>query len=234
VCLAVLLGVLLGSPTLLVQAENNQRMLTQDRVIAALRQYIREHSVWSPEQVEVVLQSFTPTPLPEGEIEIDFLKQTQGLTPGRHRFLLGVQINGREEARLWIDADVKVFVEVLVTSQPLAHFEPLSPDKVRLERRNLGESPAQPFTSFNDIQGKLAARPIEVNQVLAASLVELPQVIRRGATVSLRYESVGIRVEAPGRAMEPGRVGDRIRVENPDSGKVVEGQILDDRSVRVN
>jgi flagella basal body P-ring formation protein FlgA len=145
-----------------------------------------------------------------------------------------VQINGREEARLWIDADVKVFVEVLVTSQPLAHFEPLSPDKVRLERRNLGESPAQPFTSFNDIQGKLAARPIEVNQVLAASLVELPQVIRRGATVSLRYESVGIRVEAPGRAMEPGRVGDRIRVENPDSGKVVEGQILDDRSVRVN
>jgi flagella basal body P-ring formation protein FlgA len=29
-------------------------------------------------------------------------------------------------------------------------------------------------------------------------------------------------------------VGDRIRVENPSSGKVVEGQILNDRTVKVN
>jgi flagellar basal body P-ring formation protein FlgA len=59
-------------------------------------------------------------------------------------------------------------------------------------------------------------------------------VMRRGSAVTLVYESAGIRVETPGRAVEPGRVGDRIRVENADSGKVIAGQILDERTVRVN
>ncbi len=234
VCFVIVLGLLWERVALPVGAEGNQQMVTQERVVQALRQYILEHSAWRPEQVDVTLYSFAPLPTPEGEMELTFLKQSHGLTPGRHRFLLGVQVNGREETRLWIDAEVKVFTEVVVTSQPLAHYEAISPEKVRPERRDLGEAPLQPFTSVKDIEGKLAAYPIEVNQVLAASMVDLPRVIRRGSSVALVYESAGIHVETPGRAVEPGRVGDRIHVENPDSGKVVEGQIIDERTVRVN
>jgi flagella basal body P-ring formation protein FlgA len=227
-------GLLLGCLSFSAGAEGDRQMLTQDRVVQALRQYVLEHSAWRPDQVEVDLHAFTPLSTPDGEVEIVFLKQDRGPTPGRHHFLLGARVNGREETRVWIDADVKVFEKVVVTSQPLAHYEAISREKVRLERRDLGETPGQPLTSIGELEGKLAAAPIEINQALTASMVALPQVIRRGATVALVYESAGIRVETSGRAVEPGRVGDHIHVENPDSGKVLEGQILDERTVKVN
>jgi flagellar basal body P-ring formation protein FlgA len=227
-------GLLLGCLALSATAESKPQLLTQERVAQTLQRYILEHSAWRSDQVEVDLHSFSPLAVPEGEIGIVVLKPNLGVTPGRHSFLLGVQVNGREEARVWVDTDVKVFTEVVVTSQPLAHLEPIAPEKVRLERRDLGETPLQPVTSTEELEGKLAARSISVNQVLTTSMVDLPRVMRRGSAVALVYESAGIRVETLGRAVEPGRVGDRIRVENADSGKVIEGQILDERTVRVN
>lgn len=227
-------GLLLGCVALSASAEDKPQALTQERVVQTLQRYILEHSAWQSDQVEVALRSFSPLAMPEGKIGVVVLKPNVGVTPGRHSFLIGVQVNGREEARVWVDADVKVFAEVVVTSQPLARLEPVTPEKVRLERRDLGETPLQALTSIEELDGKLAARSLSVNQVLTASMVDLPQVLRHGSAVTLLYESAGIRVETPGRAVEPGRIGDRIRVENADSGKVVEGQILNERTVRVN
>jgi flagella basal body P-ring formation protein FlgA len=223
----------LGFP-LSAQTEGNRQALSPDRVVETLRQYVLERSAWRPDQVEVVLRSFTPPMLSDGTVDLVVLKPTRGVTPGLRRFLVAIQVNGREEARLWVDSEVQVFENVVVTSQPLAHYESVTPDKVRLERRNLGDLPLQPLTSLDTLAGRQVSRPIEVNQVVTASMMELPRVIRRGSVVTLVYESVGLHVETPGRATEPGRVGDRIRVENPSSGKVLEGQILDDRRVRVN
>lgn len=208
--------------------------LSQERVVETLRHYVLERSVWRPDQVDIVLRSFTPPPAPEGNVELVVLKPTRGITPGLHRFLVAVHVNGQEEMRLWVDSDVRVFEDVVVTSQPLAHYEPITPDKVRLERRNLGDLSLQPFTSLAALAGQQASRPIEVNRVVTAAMVEFPRVIRRGSMVTLVYESAGLYIETAGRATEPGRIGDRIRVENPSSGKVLEGQVLDDRRVRVN
>lgn len=215
-------------------AEEGGQILSPERVVEAVRQHVLDRSVWRPEQVEILLRSFTPPSLPSGAVELTILKPTRGVTPGPRHFLVSAQVNGREEARFWVDSEIQVFDNVVVTSQPLAHYEPISPQKVRLERRNLGDIPTQPLTSFDALEGRQAARSVEVNRVLTASMVELPKVVRRGGVVTLVYESAGLHVETVGKALEPGRVGDRIRAENPSSGKVVVGEILDDRRVRVN
>ncbi len=232
-CLVLLAALLCFCPAG-VDAEGERLPLSGERVTETLRRYVLEQSAWRPEQVEIVLRSFALPPVPDGEIDLVILKPNHGVTPGVHRFLLSVRVNGREEARFWVDAEVRVFANVIVTSQPLAHYELLSAEKVRVERRDLGSLPLQPLMSLEELNGKQAARPIEVNQVLTAAMVELPRVIRRGGAVTLVYESAGLRVETTGRAAEPGRVGDRIHVENPSSGKIVEGHILDERTVKVN
>jgi flagella basal body P-ring formation protein FlgA len=116
----------------------------------------------------------------------------------------------------------------------VAHYEVLTPENIRLERRDVSRLAARAFTAFEQVEGKQAARPIEINQILTPTMIELPQVIRRGSSITLLYESAGLRVETPGRAAEPGRVGDHIHVENPSSGKVLEGEVVDARTVRVN
>ena len=215
-------------------AEESDQILSPECVVETLQQYVLEHSVWQPEQVEIFLRSFSPPSLPKGTVGLAVLKPTRGVTPGPRHFLISAQVDGREEARFWVDSEIQVFEDVVVTSQPLAHYETISREKVRLERRNLADIPTQPLTSFDALEGRQAARPVEINRVLTTSMVERPRVIRRGGIVTLVYESVGLHVETVGKALEAGRVGDRIRIENSSSGKVVEGEILDDRRVRVN
>lgn len=208
--------------------------LTKERVEETLRRYLVEHSPWQPSQIEVELHSFPPLSLPSGPVTMRIVKPTRGITPGTRRFLLAISVGGQEEARLWVETEIRVFGEVIVTSRPLAHHETIRPEDVRLERRDLSALPTRTFTEIAEVLGRQAAQAIAVNQTLTPSLVELPRVVRRGSAVMLVYETAGLRVEAPGRAAEPGKVGDRIRVENPSSGKVLEGQILDARTVRVN
>lgn len=216
-----------------VVAEEGQ-VIGKEQVENSLRHYVLEHGPWQPSQVEVGVRSFTPLSLPTGPVEMRILAPNRGITPGPRRFLLAVEVGGEEVKRVWVETTIRVFDEVVVTSRPLAHYEAISLDTVRLERRDLSTLSTRAFTKIEEVVGRQAARAIEVNETLTPSAVELPRVVRQGSTVTLVYESAGLRVEMRGRAGEPGKVGDTIRVENPSSGKVLEGRILDAHTVRVN
>ena len=69
--------------------------------------------------------------------------------------------------------------------------------------------------------------------MLTPSLVAEPPVIRRGQRVSLVSSGTGIAVRAPGEALAEARTGQRLRVKNLSSGKVVEGIALSSGSVEV-
>jgi flagella basal body P-ring formation protein FlgA len=167
-------------------------------------------------------------------VKLRIVRPTKGVTPGPRRFLLAVEAGGRQVTRVWVRAEVRVFGEVVVTSRPLAHHEVITPEAVRIERRDLSSLRTHALTAVEDAVGRQAARAIAVNEILTPTLVELPQVVQRGSTVTVVYQSGGVRVELPGRATEPGKVGETIRVENPSSGKILQGQIIDAHTIWVH
>ncbi len=217
-----------------IHAGETQRVLTKDKVETTLRRFVLERSPWQPEQVQVIVRSFTPIPLKPGRMVLRVLRPRKGITPGRHSFLLAVELKGKEAARVWVRAELKVYGEVVVTSRPLARHQSISFEDVRIEWRDLGSLSTRPYRDVIETIGKQASRSIEVNKIVSPSMVTLPKVIRRGRAVSLVYETSKMKVEALGQAMEDGRVGDVIRVKNPSSGQLLQGRILDGRTVRVN
>ena len=58
--------------------------------------------------------------------------------------------------------------------------------------------------------------------MLTASVVEFPILVRRGDRISIRSHSGGISVRANAEALDNGRYGERIRVRNLQSAKVIE------------
>ena len=64
-------------------------------------------------------------------------------------------------------------------------------------------------------------------------ILDSPQVIRRGEMVTIIGESQQLVVRAKGRAEEPGRLGERIRVKNLSSDREVVGTVADNRMVVV-
>ena len=67
--------------------------------------------------------------------------------------------------------------------------------------------------------------------VLSADHVEQVPVIFRGDEVELVAASSGIWVSARGVAVQDGSVGNRIRVRNRDSGRIVQGTVMDNGTV---
>jgi flagella basal body P-ring formation protein FlgA len=208
--------------------------LTPEKVAAALHRYAAEHGPWRPENIEVRILPFEPVTMPMGWTSIRVLRPTTGIKPGLHSFLIAAVSAGKEQARLWVKADLRVIEEVVVSSQPLASKEIVKPSDVRLERRDVSGLYVRPFYRIDEVVGQQASRTIPVNETLTQRSIEPPTVLRRGSAVVLLYETGSLRVESPGISEEPGRTGEMIQVKNPTSGKLLRGVVLDGRMVRVN
>jgi flagella basal body P-ring formation protein FlgA len=210
------------------------QLLTQEKMETVVRQRVLADGPWKAENIEVRVLPFQPVSLPSGNVSYRILKPTKGITPGLQNILMAAEVGGKEAARLWIKAELRVFDEVLVTSYPLAHHEVVSADKVRLERRDISSVTARPLSRIEEVEGLQTTRAIEVNEVLTQKSLERRILIRRGSPIILVYESGSLRVETPGVAEEGGKAGDFIQVKNPTSGKLMRGLVLDERTVRVN
>jgi flagella basal body P-ring formation protein FlgA len=218
----------------MAQSAAPQQSLSKEKVEAVLRQYVLQNAPWRPEDVEVRVIPFAAMALPNGPVSYRVANSTRGVTPGLHNFLVAADIGGKEAAKIWIKTEIKIFDEVVVSSYPLAHHEPVRAKDVRLERRDVSALSARPFTRIEDVAGQQAARAIEVNEILTQKSVDRPTVVRRGSPITLVYETGALRVETQGLAEEGGKLGDLIQVKNPTSGKLLRGVVLDGRTVRID
>jgi flagella basal body P-ring formation protein FlgA len=210
------------------------QVLSQEQVEQTLRQYILKMGPWQAEQIEVRALSYKPVPLPPGKLVVRVLKPGKGISPGVQSFLLGAEVGGKEESQIWVRTEIRVSENVVVSARPLAYRQMIGPEDVRLDWREINSFAPGPFTKIEDALGKQVARAMNANEMLTPSLAELPQVVRHGSAVMLVYESAYLRVETAGEAVQAGKVGDVIRVKNPASGKMLQGVVLDGRTVRVS
>jgi flagella basal body P-ring formation protein FlgA len=209
-------------------------MLTPDKVASALQRHIALHSSWKAENLEVRVSPFQPVSLAEETASLRVLRPLNGISPGQQSLLVAAESGGKEQARLWIRADVRVFEDVVVSSQALASQEIVRDGDVRLERREVSGLHARPFYRIDDVVGQQVARAIQVNETLTQKKLERPAVMRRGNAVTLLYDTGALRVETPGIAEENGRINELIQVKNSSSGKLLRGKVLDGRMVRIN
>jgi len=214
--------------------EKAGQLLTQPQVERALGRYVVDRGPWKADQVEVKALSFKPVPLRAGRLALRVVQAAKSIAPGVQTFLVAAEVAGREESRLWVRSEVKIFDNVVVSTRPLAHRATIAPDDVRLDWREIGAAAPRPFTKIEDVLGKQISRSTNANEVLTVAQAEPPQVVRHGGPVVLVYENAYLRVETAGEALQAGKVGETIRVKNPASGKLLQGVVLDGRTVRVS
>ena len=232
--LALALSLILLASVASAHAGNQGQTLTKERIEAVLRQYVLERAAWKPENVEVRLVPLQPITVPLGQLSFRVLRPNQSLPPGLNSFLVSVDVAGKEEARLWLKTEIRIFDDVVVSSVPLAHHEVVNAKDVRVARRDISALSVRPFTRIEDVIGQQAARAIEVNEVLTQKSLERPTLMKRGSSITLVYETGSLRIETSGTAEEGGKMGDFIQVKNASSGKVLRGVVLDGRMVKVN
>ncbi len=152
------------------------------------------------------------------------------LQPGRNGVELGC------ESPWWrqnLAIQLQIFKPVVVLARAAGIDQTLGHDDISLVRHDIGSLSKEFFTAPEQVTGMKIRRNLRAGTVLSGDMLVSPQLIGRGEQVNIRVIRAGIRIEMKGTALENGKEGDRIRVRNEQSQRIVTGVVLERGLVQV-
>lgn len=147
---------------------------------------------------------------------------------------VGVRCPSGKKWSLYVSAKISVFGEVLVATRAIPRATHLGPSDVTFERRDLSRLPYGYFTDPAELDGMMTKRRLNAGTVLTPSSLQEAPMVKRGERVILSIDTGGLQIRAAGTAMQEGSRGQRIRVRNINSKRIVEGVIIGPGLVEIN
>jgi flagella basal body P-ring formation protein FlgA len=134
---------------------------------------------------------------------------------------------------VWLPVAVESEAPVLVARRALSRGDvPAAADFEAARRRVPGL--ASEFVADTSVLGvHRLRRPIAAGEALAADLLESPPLVQRGQRVTAISRSAGIEVRVAADAMANAAAGDRLRLRNPATGRMLEGTVQPDGTVAI-
>ena len=152
---------------------------------------------------------------------------------GRFSALLSVAGEAMEPIHMRVTGRVDDTVELPVATARLLAGSVLRAEDVHMARVHMTVIRGEVVHRPDDAIGMQVKRQIAAGQPLVLAELMRPSMVQKGAIVLMVLDSPGIALTAQGQAMEPGAIGERIRVLNPVSRAVVEAEVIGPDRVRV-
>ena len=164
-------------------------------------------------------------------------KKLEAFLPSGGRSLgnttIGVRCSGITPWQVYVPATVRVFDRVLIATHPLNRGTILSASDFRVEERDLTTLTTGFLTDPRLAVGKQTRQIIPAGSVLTPTLLEGQKLVRRGDFVVVVANTAGLEVRGRGQAMGDGAAGDRIKVRNPLTKKIIDAIVTTNGHVRV-
>jgi flagella basal body P-ring formation protein FlgA len=101
---------------------------------------------------------------------------------------------------------------------------------VEVTNRNLAQGYA---SEVNEVEGLVTTRTLLPGRTIMVASLKQPSAMKRGDKILLVYDNGSLRITAAGTPLADGAVGELIQVRNTDTGVILSGTIMPDRSVLV-
>ena len=86
---------------------------------------------------------------------------------------------------------------------------------------------------IDEVDGKVAKRTLLPGKFIPVSALRDPYVVEAGKAVAVIYRNGALTIRATAVPLQPGSIGDMLRMRNADSGKIFTGIVMADGTVRV-
>jgi len=150
------------------------------------------------------------------------------------RTTVGVRCADAGGWTVYVPVAVEVEAPVLVLRRALARRARVEALDVELQTRRLPGISANFLNDVNALQGRRLRRALSAGTPLTTDVLDRDVLVQRGQSVTLIASNGGIEIRAQGRALTDGSEQDRVRVQNVNSLKVVEGVVENAGTVRVD
>jgi len=149
------------------------------------------------------------------------------------RMPIGVSCRRGAEWTIYVPVVVESEIPVLVLRTPVVRGARIDEGDVAVETRRVSGFPVGYVADTRALERHTAARPLPAGTVLTVDALTADFIVHSGEQVTLLASAGGIEVHAAGKALADGHEGSRIRVQNLNSLKIVEGVVDSDRVIRV-
>lgn len=143
-----------------------------------------------------------------------------------------VRCDGDAPWSIYVPLQIALFYELPVASRNMARGDVVGAADIQITLVNSTGQRQGQIDSSNGIIGKSLRRAIRQGEVFRNSQLEMPTVIKRGDLVSILTQAGPISVSSTGTAMSQGKTGDKIRIKNNQSDRVIMAEVIEAGSVR--
>lgn len=158
------------------------------------------------------------------------------LAPGARsvgKTTVGVRCAAPKPWGLYVPASVDVYQTVFETATNLPRGHVIAASDLRAVKHNLTRLTRGYYADAAELIGKETRRRLLRGNVITPSQVKAPLLVKQGQQVELLAKTDSYAVRMSGKAMMDGARGERIRVKNLSSSRIVEGIVTRSGQVTV-
>lgn len=144
----------------------------------------------------------------------------------RSRRIAALITLGDRQASLRVSGQVVEIREVAVLGRSLNRGEAVTAADLTVERRPREGTPQDAQTGIAALAGQVAQRALGAGAILRAGDLAPPDLIARGESVTILFDTPGLNLSLRGQANEAGRLGAVVTVTNPVSKKVLSATVI--------
>lgn len=147
---------------------------------------------------------------------------------------IGIRCNDYKPWKIYIGAEIKSFEQVWVSNTAISRGTLLSAKNISLEKREISSTHSEFFHETDSPIGLKTKRPLRKGDIIQVLALEKPMAIHRGDRVMVIARIGGLEIRTAASALSSAAQGDKIKVRNLSSNKVLEGIVSKNNVVHVN
>ncbi|MBL4743371.1 MAG: flagellar basal body P-ring formation protein FlgA [Cycloclasticus sp.] len=161
------------------------------------------------------------------------IKLTQDhVKPGKNT--LSVRCHSSTPWRIFMTAKVKIFTSILVAKKSLNKGHILQKNDLKLQRTQLTSVRSGYLINVDQAINKVLKRRLNNGDVIRVNNLSKPILIKKGDAITIMARSNGFNISMKGIALTAGSKGDKIKVKNTRTKRIIQGTIFDTQTVKVN
>jgi flagella basal body P-ring formation protein FlgA len=124
-------------------------------------------------------------------------------------------------------------IVVAVLGRDLRRGETITAGDVHWTTVDASDVPADVLSEGAELAGRIATHSLRAGQTLRPADIAVPTVIAKGKLVTIEFATPIMQLTARGTALEPGGIGETIRVANTKSNSIILTQVTGPDTVRL-
>lgn len=212
---------------------NSAYVLDEPSLLDALREALVEHYELSGELTLQPLQRWNPMPLTSERWRVEVLTYPGGGLEARFALTFRVHNEGRVVGQWTWPLLAQLWCEAYVARHQINAGSTLGAGDFITQKCDALSLRAALLPAKAKLANYQVRRTIDAGSPLYWNDLDARPLVLKGKTVSVLAEQGALSITMRAKAMEDGALGDIVNVRNLDSNKRIQGEVVDENTVRV-